>query len=173
MSEARSGRVVSVNVNEGGVPKLPVDEQWTHYYAGEDEYRQLDYVLISRALAEHNPQALPHILRKGLPWRASRYAGARFKELRHVQSRATSAGYRVQGGTAVCRMWESGATIVASVWIGDGDPGYETETSDLSFADAAGETVPTAAVPPVAWSEGLRMAATLHAGRVVDEEKDR
>ena len=28
MSEARSGRVVSVNVNEGGVPKLPVDEQW-------------------------------------------------------------------------------------------------------------------------------------------------
>jgi MOSC domain-containing protein YiiM len=28
MSEARSGRVVSVNVNEGGVPKLPVPEQW-------------------------------------------------------------------------------------------------------------------------------------------------
>ena len=28
MHESRSGRVVSVNVNEGGVPKLPVDEQW-------------------------------------------------------------------------------------------------------------------------------------------------
>lgn len=28
MSEARSGRVVSVNVNDGGVPKLPVPEQW-------------------------------------------------------------------------------------------------------------------------------------------------
>jgi MOSC domain-containing protein YiiM len=28
MSEPRSGRVVSVNVNEGGVPKLPVAEQW-------------------------------------------------------------------------------------------------------------------------------------------------
>ena len=28
MSEARSGRVASVNVNEGGVPKLPVGEQW-------------------------------------------------------------------------------------------------------------------------------------------------
>ncbi len=28
MSETRSGRVVSVNVNEGGVPKLPVAEQW-------------------------------------------------------------------------------------------------------------------------------------------------
>jgi MOSC domain-containing protein YiiM len=28
MSETRSGRVVSVNINEGGVPKLPVEEQW-------------------------------------------------------------------------------------------------------------------------------------------------
>ena len=28
MPEPRSGRVVSVNVNEGGVPKLPVAEQW-------------------------------------------------------------------------------------------------------------------------------------------------
>lgn len=28
MPEIRSGRVVSVNVNEGGVPKLPVAEQW-------------------------------------------------------------------------------------------------------------------------------------------------
>lgn len=28
MSQARSGRVVSVNVSPGGVPKLPVAEQW-------------------------------------------------------------------------------------------------------------------------------------------------
>lgn len=28
MTEPRSGRVASVNVNEGGVPKLPVAEQW-------------------------------------------------------------------------------------------------------------------------------------------------
>src|SRR5437667_3013037 len=28
MNQPRSGRVVSVNVNEGGVPKLPVAEQW-------------------------------------------------------------------------------------------------------------------------------------------------
>ena len=28
MDKSRAGRVVSVNVNEGGVPKLPVDEQW-------------------------------------------------------------------------------------------------------------------------------------------------
>lgn len=99
-----------------------------------------------------------------------RYAGARFKELRHVQSRATSAGYRVQGGTAVCRVWEVGRTIVASVWIGDGDPSFETETYELTFTDAAGQTIATGDVPPVAWSEGMRMAAALHAGRVVEEE---
>ncbi|MBM2622020.1 DUF4132 domain-containing protein [Actinoplanes sp. LDG1-06] len=102
-----------------------------------------------------------------------RYSGARYKELRHVQSRATSSGYRVQGGMAVCRVWEGGATFVASVWIGDGEPSYETITSDLSFADPSGEPVAPADVPPVAWSEGLRMAATLHAGRVTDEEGDR
>ncbi|WP_328476292.1 DUF4132 domain-containing protein [Actinoplanes sp. NBC_00393] len=99
-----------------------------------------------------------------------RYAGARFKELRHVQTRATSAGYRVQGGTAVCRVWEGGRTVVASVWIGDGDPSYETETYELTFTDAGGQAIATGDVPPVAWSEGMRMAATLHAGRVVEDE---
>ncbi|GAA4601016.1 hypothetical protein BJY16_003731 [Actinoplanes octamycinicus] len=103
----------------------------------------------------------------------TRHAGARFAELRHAQTRATSAGYRVQGGTAVCRIWEDGRSVVASVWIGDGDPGYEAETSELSFADAAGEQLATADVPPVAWSEGLRMAAHLFAGRVVEEEPAR
>jgi len=102
-----------------------------------------------------------------------RYAGARFKELRHVQTRAAASGYRVQGGTAVCRLWEAGMTVVASVWIGDGDPGYETETAELTFADAAGQAIAAADVPPVAWSEGLRMAAALHAGRAADEEGDR
>lgn len=103
----------------------------------------------------------------------SRYGGAKFKELRHVQSRATSGGYRVQGGTSVCRIWEDGRAVTASVWIGEGDPAYETETSDLSFTDANGERLATADVPPVAWSEGLRMAAHLHAGRVADEEAAR
>ncbi|WP_239158718.1 DUF4132 domain-containing protein [Winogradskya humida] len=103
----------------------------------------------------------------------ARYADARFKELRHAQTRATSAGYRVQGGTAVCKVWEEGVTVVAAVWIGDGDPSWEAETSELEFTDAAGKAIPLMDVPPVAWSEGLRMAATLHAGRVTDEEGTR
>ncbi|MEE3920829.1 hypothetical protein V2I01_29680 [Micromonospora sp. BRA006-A] len=100
----------------------------------------------------------------------SRYAGGRYKELRHVQARTTSAGYRVQGGAASLRVWEDGIPIVASVWIGEGDPLYETETGPLQLHRSCREAVALAAVGPVAWSEGMRMAANLYAGRVVDED---
>ncbi|MFE0530448.1 DUF4132 domain-containing protein [Micromonospora parva] len=103
----------------------------------------------------------------------ARYARGRYKELRHVQARATSAGYRVQGGAASVRVWEDGVPVVASVWIGEGDPLYETETGPLYFTDPEGAAVALAAVGPVAWSEGMRMAANLHAGRVVDEDGER
>ncbi|WP_308194517.1 DUF4132 domain-containing protein [Micromonospora cabrerizensis] len=103
----------------------------------------------------------------------SRYAGARYKELRHVQARTTSAGYRVQGGAASVRVWEDGVPVVASVWIGEGDPLYETETGPVHFTGPEGEAVALAAVGPVAWSEGMRMAANLHAGRIVDEDGER
>lgn len=102
----------------------------------------------------------------------SRYAGARYKELRHVQARATSAGYRVQGGTASVKVWEDAVPVIASVWIGEGDPFWETETGPLCFTDHAGKAAQPADVGPVAWSEGMRMAAALHAGRVVDEDGD-
>lgn len=62
------------------VERLPEDEQWTHFFAGGNEYRQLDYVLLSRALADHSPE-LPVIMRKGLPYRAERYTGERFEEV--------------------------------------------------------------------------------------------
>jgi len=58
--------------------RLPAAERWTHYYGGGDEYRQLDYLLLSRMLAEANPNTLPIIVRHGLPRRAKRYAGPRF-----------------------------------------------------------------------------------------------
>jgi hypothetical protein len=99
-----------------------------------------------------------------------RFSGAKFKQLRHVQTRAMQHGYRVQGGMATLRVWEGGAPIAASVWIGEGDPGYETETGDLFFSDPEGGVLSFDVVPPVTWSEGMRLAATLHAGRVVEEE---
>jgi endonuclease/exonuclease/phosphatase family metal-dependent hydrolase len=53
-------------------------ERWTHYWDDEEEYRQLDYLLLSKALADANPNAVPEIVRKGMPRRAARYTGPRF-----------------------------------------------------------------------------------------------
>lgn len=53
-------------------------ERWTHYFSKEKHYSQLDYILLSRSLADRNPGAVPRIVRGGMPRRADRYPGARF-----------------------------------------------------------------------------------------------
>lgn len=98
------------------------------------------------------------------------YADGRFEELRHAQGRCRTVGVRVSGGFAVCPIWEDGAVIEARYWIGSHDPEGETETGELLFVDAQQRVVPLADVPPVAWSEGHRMAARIFAGRVIKEE---
>ncbi|MEV4647259.1 endonuclease/exonuclease/phosphatase family protein [Saccharopolyspora sp. NPDC049357] len=59
------------------INRLPEDERWTHFWAKGNKYHQLDYLLLSRSLADANA-AKPEILRKGLPLRATRYADERF-----------------------------------------------------------------------------------------------
>jgi predicted extracellular nuclease len=63
------------------VDRLPEDDRWTHYFKGRGAhgpaYHQLDYLLLSKSLAERNPH-LPDIERRGIPKRASRYPGERF-----------------------------------------------------------------------------------------------
>ena len=100
---------------------------------------------------------------------AGRYAGGHFAQLRHLTSRATSLGYGVRGGYVTRRVWERGQVVDACVWVGADDPSIEAETGDLTFVDAAGAQLPLGDVGPVAWSEGMRMAAALYAGRVVEE----
>jgi hypothetical protein len=97
-----------------------------------------------------------------------RYSGAKYEELRHLTARATAHGYRVRAGSAVCTVWEGGGQVSASVWVGDYDPWSDAETGPLGFTTAAGESIPLAEVGPVAWSEGMRMAATLYAGRSLE-----
>lgn len=66
----------------------PLD-RWTHYYAGDDSYHQIDYMLLSPALAEANPDALPMIVRNGQPHRAQRYAGERWPRVGFDEPKAS------------------------------------------------------------------------------------
>lgn len=55
---------------EDVIQRLNPEERWTHYYAKKKERKQLDYILLSKKLAETNPNSKPKIFRKGLPLRA-------------------------------------------------------------------------------------------------------
>lgn len=97
------------------------------------------------------------------------YSGGRYAELRHLLARATGLGYPVRGGYAVCRVFETGRPVEARFWVGSDDPSWETETGHLVFTDRAGSGMRLIDVGPVAWSEGVRMAAALYAGRVIEK----
>ncbi|MGY5006825.1 DUF4132 domain-containing protein [Streptomyces sp. 900105755] len=99
------------------------------------------------------------------------YAGGVFKELRFLHGRATQLGYRVRSGYAVCSVLEEGRGVEARVWIGDYDSYFETETGPLAWTVPAGRTLRLGQVGPVAWSEGMRMAAALYAGRDIEDEE--
>jgi predicted extracellular nuclease len=64
------------------VDRLPEEDRWTHYFKGRGalgpSYSQLDYLLLSRSLAERNPHE-PYIERRGLPRRVAKYTGERFR----------------------------------------------------------------------------------------------
>jgi predicted extracellular nuclease len=60
------------------------EERWTHFYNGNPDcnhpktYKQLDYILLSKTLAEANSSVDPEIIRNGLARNADRYTGPRF-----------------------------------------------------------------------------------------------
>jgi endonuclease/exonuclease/phosphatase family metal-dependent hydrolase len=62
---------------ENVVKRNDPKDQWTHFYSGKKEYNQLDFILLSKSLAQMNPNP-PGIMRKGLPYRAKKYDGPRF-----------------------------------------------------------------------------------------------
>ncbi|MEU1181911.1 DUF4132 domain-containing protein [Streptomyces sp. NPDC005820] len=99
------------------------------------------------------------------------YAGGAFKEQRFLHGRVTQLGYRVRGGNAVHSVLEDGSTVEARVWVGDYESYEESETGPLTFTDPAGRVLKLGRVGPVAWSEGMRMAAALYAGRDIEDEE--
>ncbi|APU15909.1 MULTISPECIES: DUF4132 domain-containing protein [Actinoalloteichus] len=96
------------------------------------------------------------------------YSGGKFEQVNHVLSRCRTLGYPVRGGDAVYSAFEGGRTLEARYWIGVEYPEGEAWTGDLRWI-ADGAEVPLAEVGPVAWSEGLRMAAAIYSARVVEE----
>ena len=77
----------------------------------------------------------------------------------------------MRGGYVECRVYESGRVLVARFWIGADDPTFEAQTGDLHWCDTTETMLPLGDVGPVAWSEGIRMAAAIHGKRVVESEE--
>ena len=98
------------------------------------------------------------------------YDGGKFEMLTHAASRARNFGYRVSGGYAVSRIWEGGALREARFWIGADYPEEETETGELIWVDDKQRQLPITSLGPVAYSEGMRMASQIYAGRKVEEQ---
>ncbi|MFH8615595.1 DUF4132 domain-containing protein [Streptomyces sp. NPDC017979] len=100
------------------------------------------------------------------------YQNGRFQQLRHATARAATLGYRVRDGRAVCPLVEDGRPLEAAYWLGADYPDAEAMTGGLTWLGEGGGRVPLAEVGPVAWSEGVRMAALIYAGRVVEDEEE-
>ncbi|MGN6104893.1 MAG: DUF4132 domain-containing protein [Kofleriaceae bacterium] len=98
------------------------------------------------------------------------FADGRFAQLVHATGKARALGYQVRGGFATCKVWDGGAVVEARYWIGSDVPDVETHTGPLGWVDARERPLSVAAVGPVAFSEGMRMAAAIYAARVVERE---
>ena len=71
------------------VDRLPEADRWTHFWAGGGEYRQLDYILLSRSLDARAGEPVPTRNLQGLPWRAERHAGERYDNVGENEPKAS------------------------------------------------------------------------------------
>ncbi|MFH8973632.1 DUF4132 domain-containing protein [Streptomyces sp. NPDC017890] len=100
--------------------------------------------------------------------RITEFADAEYRSWFHLSSRATSLGYKISGSAIVDRIRDAGRVFTATVGMSDPYTEEKAWTGSLTWSDADGHRrLPLTEVGPVAWSEGMRMAAALHAGRTV------
>jgi predicted DNA-binding WGR domain protein len=100
------------------------------------------------------------------------FSGGEFDLLATVNNVAKKLGYRVSGGCAICKVLEHGVQTEARYYIGEGDPMSETSTGDLVWVDARQQLLTLEQVPPVAFSEGMRMASAIWAKRKIEKKED-
>ena len=65
------------------------NDRWTHFYASEDDYSQLDYILVSPKLAQLNQNVQIQMCRKGAPYRADRYSNERWPRVGYNRPKAS------------------------------------------------------------------------------------
>jgi predicted DNA-binding WGR domain protein len=128
------------------------------------------------ALTQTLPQLFREVFTRPADLRAGAnqidaFRGGQFKQLIHANALCRRLGYRVSGGAAMCRVWESGRVYEARYFIGSEDPQSETWTDELYWVDDRERRVNVADVAPVAFSEGMRMASAIYAGRVIEKEQ--
>ncbi len=104
------------------------------------------------------------------PMSIDQFSGGEFSMLQMVTGLTKRLGYRVSGGAACCRVLERGRFVEARYDLGEGDGMEETTTGDLSWVDDKQRPVAVVDVPPIAFSEGMRMAAQIYAKRKVEKE---
>ncbi|GAA2436544.1 DUF4132 domain-containing protein [Streptomyces lavendulocolor] len=97
------------------------------------------------------------------------FAGGSYPNRFRLAARATGLGYRISGGYATCPVRDAGRSLEAAVWIGEPYWDGDSTTGALTWQDENGRAVRLREVGPVAWSEGMRMAAALYAGRTIEE----
>lgn len=81
---------------ENVVLRRDADDRWTHYWAGGNDYKQLDYLLLSNSLAEAS-DGEPEIMRKGLPKRARQIHRRALRWRRREQAQGVRALSRRDG----------------------------------------------------------------------------
>ena len=75
-----------------GLSRAPEAERWTHYYKDGgplNGYRQLDYILLGKALDTRAGKPVPGTVRDGLPFRATKYAGDRLPNVGEDEPKAS------------------------------------------------------------------------------------
>ena len=102
--------------------------------------------------------------------RIAEFENGKFEMLTHALSLCRRLGYRVKGGNAVSPIWEDGALVEARYWVGADYPESETWTGESVWVDDRDRAIPIGDVGPVAFSEGMRMASSIFAKRVVEKE---
>jgi hypothetical protein len=97
------------------------------------------------------------------------FSDGRFGQLADVTSRCRALGIQVDGRMAVVRLHEGPLHCEARYWIGSYTRYGELLTGDLRWVGRDGRPLRVACLGPVTYSEGMRMAAAIYAGRLSDE----